>query len=352
MADMENSADTTDPLNYTEDMGKAGEYLRLVLPMLSRFKLPPNPVNFTLFYEYVSGKNQALNTVLDNILDEHKGLSREAAVELYRRYIWDDDKHIMEYQRSELRRLMSETLTGVNQTVDQASHSSERLGNYSEKLQDSSDLQEIRTVVADVVTETQNIAHNSSMLKEMLWETKSEVENLRSELERSRQEATTDALTGLLNRRAFDKALMQTTEDADMCHENLSLMMVDIDNFKQINDNHGHLIGDKVIRYVGSLLTKNVKGKDIVARIGGEEYAILLPNTHLDHARIVAESIRRTIENSQLKRMDNNSPIGTVTVSIGTTTYRPGESTDDFLQRADKAMYKSKNAGRNRVSLA
>jgi len=339
-------------LNYTEDPEQANEYLRLVLPMLVRLMLPPNPVNFTLCYEYVSGHNQPLHDVMDRVLHEQKGLSKEAAIELYRRYIWDDDKRVIEKQRTEFRRLMSETLTGVDQSADQASQASETLGSCSDRLQSSGDLNEIREVVAEVVTETRNMAQNGSILKEMLNETKREVENLREELEHSRQQATTDALTGLLNRRAFDEVIHQATEDANMDQEPLSLLMVDIDHFKQVNDNHGHLVGDKVIRYIAGQLRKNVKGKDTVARIGGEEFAVMLPNTNLDHARIVAESIRKTVAHSQLKRMDNQSPIGSVTISIGTTNYRPGEGIDQFIQRADEALYISKNAGRNRVSIA
>jgi diguanylate cyclase len=338
-------------LDYPEDNEQANEYLRLVLPMLARLRLAPNPINFTLCYEYVAGRNKELKSALDKVLDERSGLTKDAAITLYRLYIWDIDRRNLETQRSKLRQVMTETLTGVDESADRATHSSEVLDRCSRSLAVPTELTDIRDVVSEVVLQTNAMAKNSATLKEMLSETKREVENLRDQLELSRQEATTDALTGLLNRRAFDVQMLKTTEKADVSQEYLSLLMIDIDHFKKVNDTHGHLVGDKVIRFIATQLSKNVKGRDIVARIGGEEFAILLPNTQLENARILAESIRSKIEKSQLKRMDNSESLGSITVSIGATCYKRNEPTNDFLQRADKALYSSKNAGRNKVSM-
>ncbi len=348
--DKENSISPA--LNYPESAEKANEYLRLVLPMLAKFKLPPNPINFNLCYEYVSGTNLELSNILDKVLSEQKGLSKQAAIELYRRYIWDVDRRAMEKHSKDLYMVMTETISGIDQSTTQASNSSKVLGNYTEKLTESHDLHEMRNIIAEVVSETKMIAQSSTLLQKMLSETKQEVENLREELERSREQATTDSLTGLLNRRAFDQELMRASDDANQSRDPLGLLMIDIDKFKRVNDTYGHLIGDKVIRFIAKQLSNNLKGKDIVARIGGEEYAILLPNTQLDNARILAESIRTTIERSRLKRTDTSQPIGGITVSIGVTSFKHGEVTDDFIQRADQALYQSKNNGRNRVSIS
>lgn len=347
---MENEGSSSNTLNYAETAEQSKEYLRLVLQMLTQLKLSPNPVNYTLCYDYLSGHNKELRIVLTSIMSENQGLTHDAAQELFNLYIWNQDRRQLENSRAELRRVMSETLSGVDDSAQKASQSSDILGNCSEKLEANPDIQDLRNVVADVVMETKTMAQNGHLLQQMLTETKREVENLREDLELSRQQATTDALTGLLNRRAFDEEMLKLTEDANLSHESLSLLMIDIDHFKKINDSHGHLIGDKVIRFVGTQLSKNVKGSDIVARIGGEEYAILLPSTLLDHASIVSESIRKKIEASNLKRMDNNQPIGKVTISIGATNYRSGETNEKFLQRADDALYESKERGRNLVT--
>jgi diguanylate cyclase len=348
---MDSDAPYNRALEYPEDNEQANEYLRLVLPMLARLKLAPNPINFTLCYEYVAGRNEELKLAFDKVVTERSGLPNEAAATLYRHYVWDSDRRNLETQSSKLRQVMTETLSGVGESADQASQSSDIFDRCSHKLAVNNELAEIREVVSEVVVQTNVMAKSSLTLKAMLTDTKREVECLRDQLEQSRQEATTDALTGLLNRRAFDTEMVKATENAEMALEYLSLLMIDIDHFKRVNDSHGHLVGDKVIRFIATQLSKNVKGRDIVARIGGEEFAILLPSTQLENARILAESIRAKIEKSQLKRMDNSKSLGTITISIGATSYKRSESINAFFHRADQALYRSKHAGRNKVSI-
>lgn len=339
-----------DALAYEEGPEQAAEYLRLALAFLGNHKLAPNPVNFALCYDYVAGRNPALREAFDHALAGGH-FSPAVAHELYRRFIWDDNKRQLEEIRNGLRTLVMETISGVDQAKTQAEQSSNSLAAKSAHLERGPSLEEMRRILGEVVGETRDIAHNSQLLKEMLNETRQEVEALRDELEHTRQQVAIDALTGLKNRRSFDAALQETCSQANKPATSLSLLLVDIDHFKDVNDTYGHLIGDKVLRSVGALLTANIKGKDTVARIGGEEFAVLLPETPLANAERVGEVLRATIERSRLTRADTGETIGRVTVSIGIAAFQPGESNEDFLGRADKALYLSKKAGRNRVSV-
>lgn len=352
LSDDKTAAMNSPTLNYPESTEQANETLRLVLPMIARLNLPPNPVNYTLCYEYITGEKKELHNILDKILKEEQGLTKEAAIELYRRYIWDVERRLVEEQSKNLYVSMTEAISGLEETTDKTQQSSEVIGKHSEKLSNSADLSEMRDIISEVVSETRTIAKNSNDLQRILKETKQEVATLREELERSRQQATTDPLTGLLNRRAFDQELATISNEANESKDSLSLLMIDIDNFKAVNDNHGHLVGDKVIRFVAMQLKNNVKGRDVVARIGGEEFAILLPKTQLDNARMLAESIRMNIERQRLRRIDNSQSLGGITISIGVTTYKFGEPMEDFQHRSDQALYKSKNNGRNQVSIS
>ncbi|MFN2309670.1 MAG: GGDEF domain-containing protein, partial [Gammaproteobacteria bacterium] len=114
----------------------------------------------------------------------------------------------------------------------------------------------------------------------------------------------------LANRKAFDTALLELTTAANDTGSELCLIMADIDHFKHFNDNHGHLIGDKLLRFVANILKDSLKGQDLVTRFGGEEFAILLPNTPLRGALAVAESLRARVQNQRLKRTDTQRPIG------------------------------------------
>jgi diguanylate cyclase len=127
---------------------------------------------------------------------------------------------------------------------------------------------------------------------------------------------------------------------------------VDIDRFKDFNDRHGHLIGDHVLRLVAKMIKKNVKGKDIVCRFGGEEFAVILPDTVLDGALSVAENIRHYFSKKSLRTVADTKDLGALTVSIGVACHCEGESKNDLLVRADRALYHAKNVGRNRVTSA
>jgi diguanylate cyclase len=126
--------------------------------------------------------------------------------------------------------------------------------------------------------------------------------------------------------------------------------MIDIDHFKKFNDTYGHLVGDQVLRLVARTMVENLKGRDIIARYGGEEFVILLPSTKLEDAIRVGDHLRSCLGNKSIRKRNSNETLGTVTVSIGATLYYAGELLDEFIGRADIALYKAKNAGRNQVA--
>jgi diguanylate cyclase len=162
-------------------------------------------------------------------------------------------------------------------------------------------------------------------------------------------EAMTDALTGLRNRKAFDEALVELTAAANEEGEPLALLMLDIDHFKKFNDTYGHPLGDEVIRLVGGCLTACTKGRDIACRYGGAEFAVILPATDLRGASTVAEQIRGTVAGKKITRKRTNETLGQVTLSIGAAEWSPSEPVEEWVQRADEALYGAKQGGRNRV---
>lgn len=162
--------------------------------------------------------------------------------------------------------------------------------------------------------------------------------------------ASTDGLTGTTNRRRFDEILDQEWRRADRDHLPLSVLLIDVDHFKQLNDHYGHLHGDDALKMVARVLMAMAgRAGDVVARYGGEEFAVLLPNTTLHNAEQLAESIRRAIARTVLFNADGRGVTGTVCVGIA--SHIPGTTDDAFrlLQVADKALYRAKVNGRNRV---
>lgn len=168
--------------------------------------------------------------------------------------------------------------------------------------------------------------------------------------DRLKRMATTDELTGLLNRREAMNRLKQLWNEEDRYAHPFSCIMLDIDHFKRFNDTHGHATGDAVLRETAATLEASVRATDLVCRIGGEEFLILCPNVGVDGATACAEHIRVAVEEHGL--MVGDHPLK-VTVSLGVAERRPETlSVDDLLIAADGALYASKQAGRNRVSRA
>jgi diguanylate cyclase (GGDEF)-like protein len=165
------------------------------------------------------------------------------------------------------------------------------------------------------------------------------------------QLARRDALTGLANRRCFDDTLQAEWARAQRQKQPLSLLMVDVDNFKQYNDAHGHQGGDECLRRIAAAVASEMRTNDLVARYGGEEFAVILPNQSLRGAAVVAERIRRRVE--RLCVAHPQAPARQVTVSIGAATALPTAEMEaaELVGIADAALYRAKHMGRNRISL-
>ena len=174
-------------------------------------------------------------------------------------------------------------------------------------------------------------------------------DRLRESYERSLSMALIDSLTGLYNRRYLETYLKGLMDNAVERRKPLALLVLDIDHFKAVNDTHGHLVGDKVLQAVAEALTNSLRSVDMIARIGGEEFVVVMPDTSEEFAEAVAERLRRRVAETHVSFEDIEEPI-TVNISIG-LTMRTGDdkSVEDLMKRADKALYSAKNAGRNRV---
>ena len=175
------------------------------------------------------------------------------------------------------------------------------------------------------------------------------LQQARADKEKLERLATLDSLTGLYNRRAILARLRELINLANRYKEDFSLIMLDIDHLKKINDRYGHLTGDEVLEGIATLIRRNIRDTDIVGRYGGEEFIMVLPKTTLALSWIVAERLRSTIEKAQMK--DSAGHVFSITVSQGLAGWERGEDATSLVSRADEALYKAKEKGRNRVQI-
>lgn len=340
-------------LDYEESSQEAASLVRQVLQMLGKYDIPANPRNFALFYEYALARNPALNRALDLHLSQHGGLTSQASISLYDEFIAQGSFVGMRNSQEELKRILRSVMLQLLQTGNEFAQYASGLGAHIEALDGKDiDIESLREMASLIINDTRQMEASARSSSSRLIGASHEVDRLRKELEQARREANTDPLTGLLNRRAFTVILEQAITKSDSVGERFSLIMMDIDHFKNINDSYGHWVGDKVLRYVGRMLPQLLKGQDSLCRLGGEEFVILLPSTSLEDAMRVAESIRTRMVNSQLRLSESRQPLGEITASFSVAAHRVGETMDELLQRVDRALYEAKSSGRNRVHKA
>jgi len=165
----------------------------------------------------------------------------------------------------------------------------------------------------------------------------------------SQQEAQTDSLTSLFNKRGFEKRFELERIRAKQNEIPFSIIMVDIDYFKRVNDTYGHLVGDSLLKSIANLLKSHLRKNDIASRYGGEEFLILLPETELDGAMAVAQKIKDNLAKKEWKLKETGESMGKVTVSMGIALYKLNEPEEALIKRADDALYLAKDRGRNRI---
>ncbi|UUQ67471.1 diguanylate cyclase [Pseudomonas fuscovaginae UPB0736] len=192
------------------------------------------------------------------------------------------------------------------------------------------------------------VATRLQILAERVAHMEEEALVYRDHLEEQRQKALIDPLTGLPNRAAWGERLDHEVGQWQQHGNTLLIAILDLDHFKRINDNYGHLAGDKVLKIIASVLRKNLRGSDFIARFGGEEFVLLMPGTSVAAGLKLAETLRAAIEACPFHFKGERV---TITVSLGVSAFKVGERSDHVLKRADEALYRAKNAGRNRVEV-
>lgn len=325
-------------------------FAELALGQIRSLRQTAVPRNYEIWYVYATGYNSALNKIINETLARNGKLTEADLEQIYETYL----SHIKTTDRidkvgsrvigeiDDVMKLISDAL-GMSASYDAS------LSGANKKLESVQNREQLKQIVESLVKSTREMQDTNKALEQRLTLSKSEISNLQQSLEAIRAESLTDPLTGLGNRKYFDRSIEMAVQTALANGEPLSLLMFDIDHFKSFNDSYGHLTGDQVLRLVGLSLKQTIKGQDITARYGGEEFAVVLPNTALRQALTVADHIRRAVMSKELKKKSTGEILGRVTISVGVSMLKPDDDTDSLIERADACLYAAKRNGRNRV---
>ena len=327
---------------------KTAEQLRLVLPLLSKHAADFGPESYALWFDFVNGSRQALVEELNVFVTDGARLSKEQTDALYAAHLRDAEEHSIESVREAFVELLTKMAGSTAEVRDSTTHSQQLLESIPAAIERAG-AQHAARLLAE---QSQLIAATLLAFGQQLDQAQSQVNGLRDELQHVRNEARIDVLTKLKNRRAFDEALARSAAQARADATPLTLIMIDVDHFKRFNDELGHVMGDKALLAVATVIQQNTKGKDFAARYGGEEFAVLLTDTPLASAWHVAENLRHAVERIRIRKAADGEPVRGLTVSCGVAALRPKEELIGFVDRADGALYEAKRGGRNQVATA
>ena len=324
--------------------------LKAVLPVMSRYASGYHPISYTVWYEYTKATNKALKTDVDAELQHVERLSAGQTYAVYVKYVVDPAERAVMSARSGLLELVAEVRDKVRDAELRTAGYDDHLTRFQDGLAKATTLAEVQGDVTSMLAETRKVSESFVRMTSQLDESRKEAQRLAEELKAVREEAHTDALSGLLNRRGFDLELERLLGRGG-ANPSLSLIMLDIDNFKAVNDTYGHPLGDAVITAVGHFIRESVGASGTAARYGGEEFAVLLPGLALDAAGQLAKGIRVRVEQGKIKRRSTDEPIGGITLSAGVAQWRTGDDAASLVERADQALYAAKRGGRNQVAM-
>lgn len=337
-------------MRYTEAKEKSAEILRLTLPLMAQHAAAYHPQTYTVWYEHVAGINPRLSCELNQRLARRESLTDDDVWRLHANFVIARDAEALERMHQRLQTLLSDTATVASSAGLEATQFNQTLRVHKDQLAQPLAIDLIANIVAELITDTERMRIVTQELTEQLERSTQEARDLNSQLKQAEHQARLDPLTGMLNRRGLEQRVQSFVEDAGSLRGSV-MLVADIDHFKALNDTYGHLLGDKVIRSVAQVICEGIKGRDIAARIGGEEFAILLPDTNVEGATIVAKRICAATSSRSIRRSGTDQTIDRVTMSIGVAVSTESDTLETLLDRADRAMYAGKQAGRNRVTL-
>lgn len=330
------------------DLENSFKHLKNTIPLLLKHKIPAVPLNYALWYTYASNESESLNETLDHALQRNLPISDSKTRDLYRKHVADEqDVDVWELRHS-LESMVIELSQSVQDTRSETRNFKSTMDTCMDDLakveREGLSMEEVMDLVRTLVSQTKQIRGSTLSFSTALNDAEREITRLRNQLEQSQQAALYDALTGLCNRRYFDEELAAHAMRPNMC-----LILADLDHFKKINDTHGHVMGDLVLKASAKKLQAACREGAQAFRFGGEEFAIIVPNSKLSVARQIAETMRRSIEKIGVRDKRTSQVLGGISASFGIAEMKTGMNPLALIEAADKQLYEAKNLGRNRV---
>jgi diguanylate cyclase len=319
------------------------------LQQIQKLELPADPRTYEVWYTYASGTHASLNNEINRRMSEDR-VSSEDIARLHEAYL--SPMRFLD----RLDRVGEKVADEVELVVDLIEATLSHSRGYRTQLADVGlefdqrmERVALRRIVEALFEATRSMEERVGRMEGALSRSQNLIRRLAAKLDAARADAHTDFISDLPNRRYFERAIEKAVGRADRAQAPLCLLLLDVDDFKRLNDSYGHQMGDHVLYLLGSTLKREMRPGDIVARLGGDEFAAILPRTNGDEGRLLAERIRGLLMTREMKRKSTGEVLGRITVSIGVAELRAGDTARGLVKRADENLYRAKKEGRNAV---
>jgi diguanylate cyclase len=337
---------------FTNESGSISKSAKKVIMKMVMWKVPLMPENYHVWFEYFTGANKQLKEEIDGVMASGSPFTTEINNQLYSKHFGNNkDNEFIQQVQTETQNIIKGIFEEVMKSHSTTTEYLGTLETYTKQLTEAKDISQVQSVIKDIINDTDRMAETTHEFENRLKEVDKQTQDLRFRLQMSERETLMDPLTELHNRRALNEKLKDLFSNYIDHGMPFSIIMLDIDHFKKFNDTYGHKVGDDVLKLIAKTLCETIKGSDFPARFGGEEFTVLLPDTSLDNACIVADHIRKNVcgRTLTLVRAGSGSceELGNITVSLGVAEIRQHDTVDDVMERSDKALYLAKNSGRN-----
>jgi len=316
---------------------------RRIGEMIEEGGLEPTTANYDMFHRHLTGTDRELSRQLDEALGRHGAITPEVLKGM---------TDIMpQATPRQLTKLAEDASNQIAQIIDLTARSGQNASEFGAVLESADFGDDPVAVVATLLSATRTMIRKSEDLENQIRQVSDEAKSLRTDLAEARERAASDPLTGLANRRSFDTALKEAVDASRAEKSRMAVAIVDIDHFKHINDNHGHDVGDRVIKYVANLLL-TTQGAPFVGRYGGEEFVLIFPGIDTAEAYRRLEKVREKLSESRLTVEGTGKPLGRISFSAGISGPPLRSTSASMMKSADNALYRAKHQGRNQVEIA
>lgn len=320
--------------------------------LIEQHGTPPAPRTYSMWYAYAAQDPQAVVAEVDELLAEQGEISGDQIEEIYeahlsRSSVQENSERVSQAIEASLNEV-SEMISKTNTETDAVR---EKLNGVGVQIGARPKRRDVELIFEQLMETNSQMSSMTESLAAELAKSQEQVRQLNEEFQVIKKQSRTDALTDVANRRAFNERLARVHAQSQEKGEPYALALIDLDKFKQINDNFGHPIGDEVLAHLARLMVKNIEATDFAARIGGDEFAIIFPGQRAHDAYHSLVAMKLQLENLHFSDDLNRDSRHKVTFSCGMSEFKNSRSIDDMMEAADKQLLKAKGISRNHISV-